>query len=52
MENQTLYQVSEITLAYTPKIKPRERPKVSTSKEAYVVLLSVWDKGKIEFNSS
>jgi len=49
MENQALYQVSEITLAYTPKIKPGERPKVSTFKEAYQLFLSSWDTGKIEF---
>ena len=31
MENQTLYQVSEITLNYKPKIRPQERPRVSSS---------------------
>jgi DNA repair protein RadC len=49
MENQTLNQVSEITLTYRPQIRPQERPKVITSKEAYDILLSSWDKGKIEF---
>lgn len=49
MENQALNQVSEITLTYRPQIRPQERPKVTTSKEAYDILLSSWDKGKIEF---
>jgi len=49
MENQTLNQVAEISLTYTPQIRPMDRPQVFTANEAYQVLLSVWDKGKIEF---
>ena len=49
MEKQTLHQVAEISLTYRPQIRPMDRPQVSTAKEAYQVLLSAWDKGKIEF---
>ena len=49
MENQTLHQVAEISLTYRPQIRPMYRPQVSIVKEAYQVLLTTWDKGKIEF---
>lgn len=49
MENQTMLQVSEITLSYRPQIRPLDRPKVTSSKLAYELLLSTWDMGKIEF---
>ena len=49
MENQTLNHVAEISLTYRPQIRPQDRPKISSAKEAYEVLLSSWDKDKIEF---
>ena len=49
MENQPLLQVAEITLTYRPNIRPVDRPKVVTAKEAYGLFLSGWDRGKIEF---
>ena len=43
------YQVAEITLSYKTNIKPSLRPKISSSKDAYDILLNSWDKSKIEF---
>ncbi|MFA6072032.1 MAG: JAB domain-containing protein [Janthinobacterium sp.] len=49
MQTQTnLFQVSEIKVSYLPKFKAYERPKVTTSKEAYEILLNNWDHGMIE----
>src|SRR5690554_574319 len=44
----SLYQVSEINLTYRPKFKASERPKVTSSKDAYDILYNNWDLGKIE----
>ena len=44
-----MLQVSEITLSYKPEIKPLDRPKVTSSKQAYELLLNSWDKNRIEF---
>jgi len=53
MENtnhQTLQlQVAEIQLVYRSNVKPSQRPKVSSSREAYEVFFKNWDLGKIEF---
>lgn len=43
-----LFQVAEITVSYTPKLKASQRPKVNTSKEVYEWLLKSWDKNRIE----
>lgn len=53
MENtnhQTLqHRVAEIQLVYRSNVKPSQRPKVSSSREAYEVFFKNWDLGKIEF---
>lgn len=41
-------QVSEISICYKSKIKPSERIKISTSKDAAEVFRSVFDSDKIE----
>jgi DNA repair protein RadC len=41
-------KVSEIGLVYKSKVKAAERPSVKTSKEAYDLLLSLWDLDRIE----
>jgi DNA repair protein RadC len=41
--------VSEIELVYKSKIKASERPQIKSSKEAYNLLQSTWDQGKIEY---
>lgn len=43
-----LLMVSEIEVSYQPKFKASERPKVSSSKDAYNILFQNWDQGKIE----
>jgi DNA repair protein RadC len=45
----SLFQVSEIQVSYFPKFRACERPKITTSKQAYEVLLNNWDPGMIEF---
>lgn len=45
----SLFQVSEISVVYTPKFKASERPKVTSSKEVYGILYNNWDLNKIGF---
>ena len=42
-------QVAEIELIYKSKVKASERPKVTTSSDAYHLLKENWDENKIEF---
>jgi len=44
-----LFQVSEISVSYQPKFKASERPRVTSSQEAYKVLVNNWDMQKIHF---
>ncbi len=44
-----MYQVAEIQLSYRSNVKASERPKISSSRDAYNVLKENWDEGKIEF---
>ena len=46
--NLSLLLVSEITVNYLPKFKAYERPKVSSSKDAYEILFNNWNLNKIE----
>ncbi len=41
--------VSEVELVYKTRVKASERPQVKSSKEAYNLLKSSWDEGKIEY---
>ena len=41
--------VAEIQLSYKSKVKPSLRPKISSSKDAYEILMSHWDESKIDF---
>lgn len=49
INTQHLYQVAEIELVYRSMVKPSLRPKITSSKTAYEVLLQSWDENKIEF---
>ncbi len=52
MENineNRIYQVAEIQLTYKSDVRPSLRPKISSSKDAYNILLENWDDSKIEF---
>jgi DNA repair protein RadC len=44
-----LYNVAEVELIYKSKVKASERPQICSSKDAYNVLLHLWDDNKIEF---
>jgi len=44
-----MFQVSEIKVSYQPNYKASERPKVTTSGQAYQVLMDYWDSGRIRF---
>ena len=46
---KNLLNVSEIKVEFRPKFKLSECPKVSNSKEAYTILMQVWDKGLMGF---
>src|SRR5690554_7372815 len=43
------FEVAEIQLSYKTKVKPSQRPKISSSKDAYSILLESWDEDKLEF---
>ena len=43
------FEVAEIQLTYKTKVKPSQRPKITSSKDAYDILLENWDADKIEF---
>jgi DNA repair protein RadC len=43
------YEVAEIQLSYKSKVKPSQRPKITSSKEACDILLENWDEEKLEF---
>lgn len=44
-----LYNVAEVELIYKSKVKASERAQITSSKDAYQVLLQLWDDNKIEF---
>lgn len=41
-------RVAEVELVYRTTIKASERPKISSSKDIYSILLPLWDAGKID----
>jgi len=43
------YNISEIEITYKNKVKPSDRPKISSSQDCYNVLNSVWENDKIEY---
>src|ERR671921_494023 len=44
-----IYKVGEVELIYKSKVKASERPQITTSKDAYILLRQLWDENKIEF---
>lgn len=46
---KTMFEVAEIQLTYKSKVKASLRPQITTSKDAYEVLMKYWDDSKIEF---
>jgi DNA repair protein RadC len=49
MDVSAMYQVAEIELVYKTKVKASQRPQISSSKDAYNILLKAWNENKIEF---
>ena len=49
MNVSVLNTAAEIELVYKSKVKPSERPRITSTKEAYQILLRTWDVNKIEF---
>ena len=41
-------QVAEVELVYKTKVKPSQRPKITTSADAYEILQKIWNRDKIE----
>jgi DNA repair protein RadC len=41
--------VSEVTLIYKTKVKPKDRAKITSSKDAYQLLFDSWNKNTIEY---
>lgn len=42
------YQLAEMELVYRTKVKPSQRPKITSVEDAYNILRQVWDTDKIE----
>lgn len=42
------YTVAEVQLSYHPKIKPSERPKITSALDAYKIFMQNWDKDKLQ----
>ena len=43
MEQKELFKVAEVQLSYKPHFKAQERPKITSSQQAYKILLDNWD---------
>ena len=48
-KTSALNRVAEIKLTYRSKVKPSERPQVTSSTDSSEVLRKSWDPGKMEF---
>ncbi|WAC41065.1 JAB domain-containing protein [Pedobacter sp. SL55] len=49
MEQKELFKVAEVQLSYKPHFKAQERPKITSSKQAYDILISNWDANLINY---
>ncbi len=47
-QTPSLFQVAEISISYSSKVKPSERPKIGNSKDAHQILRDNWDEGTME----
>lgn len=48
-ESIRLNEIAEITLAYRPKIKASQRPRVTCSRQVYEILLKFWNQDSLEY---
>ena len=44
-----LFEVAEIKLSYSAKVKSSQRPRVASSRQVYEVFAQTWDHDRIEF---
>ncbi len=49
MEQKELFKVAEVQLSYKPHFKAQERPQISSSRQAYDLLLANWDANLINY---
>jgi DNA repair protein RadC len=49
INEETMFEVAEIQLSYTSKIKASLRPKIAGSKGVYDVFRKYWDEKRIDF---
>jgi len=49
MEQKELFKVAEVQLSYKPHFKAQERPQISSSRQAYDLLIANWDIELINF---
>ncbi|MDE3183771.1 MAG: JAB domain-containing protein [Bacteroidota bacterium] len=49
MKQGLVNQIAEVELVYKSKVKASERPKVTHSRDAYVIFRDNWDENKLEF---
>ena len=47
-QTPSLFQVAEISISYSSKVKPSERPKIGCSRDACEILRDNWSEGSIE----
>lgn len=48
-KENVVFQIAEIKLSYHPKVKASQRKKITSSEQAYDMLLQQWDQGTINF---
>ncbi|MGH2563054.1 MAG: JAB domain-containing protein, partial [Ginsengibacter sp.] len=48
LKSTVFNQIAEVELVYRSKVKPSERPKIVSSKDAYNIFKDTWDENKIE----
>jgi DNA repair protein RadC len=49
MEIAAWAKVEELELVYRTKMRPLERPRITTAEDAWQIFLSVWETGRIDF---
>ena len=49
MEQKEIFRVAEVQLSYKPHFRAQERPQISTSEQAYKVLIENWDMNLINY---
>jgi len=49
MEQNNLFNVAEVEISYRPNYRPSERPQISTSQQAYEILIAHWSLNRLDF---